>query len=112
MDAVVSRLAATAPDKPILVLEFGVTTDNPRGDAAVWADAALSDLVGGRWPEVSGFSWWNETWQNDDDPTHDTNMRVQDIPGAADLFRIRLASPVVVDRPILSGGPGPSHLAR
>ncbi len=112
MDAVVSRLAATAPDKPILVLEFGVTTGNPRGDAAIWADAALSDLVGGRWPEISGFSWWNETWQNDDDPTHDTNMRVQDIPGAADLFRIRLASPVVVDRPILSGGPSPPHLAR
>ena len=76
------------------------------------ADTALSDLIGGRWPEIAGFSWWNETWRNDDDRTHDTNMRVQDIPGAADLFRARLASPLIVDRPIPAGGPDPDRLAR
>lgn len=105
MDAVVGRLDATAPGKPIFVLEFGATLGNPRGEAAPWLDAALGDLVAGRWPEVRGFSWWNETWENDSDPTHDTNMRVQDIPGAADLFRGHLADPDVLHRPILPTPP-------
>lgn len=103
MDGVVGRLAATAPTKPVFVLEFGVTMRNSLGDPTTWADAALSDLVAGHWPNVSGFSWWNESWQNDDDPTHDTNMRVQDITGMADVFRTRLGSSTVVDRPILPG---------
>jgi hypothetical protein len=87
MDAVAPRLAALAPGKPVLLLEFGVTRGNPRGDQAAWAERALADLVQGRWPQVIGFSWWNETWQNDDDPAHDTSMRLQDSPALAAVFR-------------------------
>ena len=29
---------------------------------------------------VIGFSWWNEQWENDNKPAHDTDMRVQDNP--------------------------------
>ena len=32
-------------------------------------------------------SWWNEAWENDDDPAHNTNMRVQDNPPLADVFQ-------------------------
>jgi len=104
MDDVVPRLVALAPGKPIFVLEFGVTMGNPLGNATDWADDALSDLLGNRWPEVRGFSWWNEAWVNDSNPSNDTNMRVQDIPGLDDVFRQHLISPAVVDSPILSGG--------
>jgi hypothetical protein len=36
---------------------------------------------------VIGFSWWNEQWENDNKPAHDTDMRVQDNPRLADAFR-------------------------
>lgn len=87
MDAVYPRLVTLSPDKPIVLLEFGVTAGNPLGDQAEWAGAALTDLAKRRWPHVIGFSWWNEHWQNDDDPEHDTSMRVQDNPQLADVFQ-------------------------
>jgi len=86
MDLVYPRLAALAADKPIFVLEFGATLNNPRGNQAAWAEAALTDLIQGRWPRVKGFSWWNEAWKNDHKPAHDTTMRLQDNPALAEVF--------------------------
>jgi len=40
-----------------------------------------------RIPRVIGFSWWNERWENDNNPDNDTTMRVQDNPDLADVFR-------------------------
>jgi hypothetical protein len=51
---------------------------------------------------MRGFSWWNETWQNDANPAHDSEMRVQAIPNLSSAFTTRLkTSSVVVDRPII-----------
>ncbi len=105
MDAAVPRLQALAPGKPVVVCEFGVTGGNPRGSAAGWARAALAQLLRLRWPAVVGFSWWNETWQNDDDPAHDTDMRVQTVPGLRAVFRRALRSPRVVARPLVAPVP-------
>ncbi len=99
MDEVYPRLAALSPEKPIIVAEFGAAAGNPLGDQAEWASAALTDLTGGRWPRVTGFSWWNERWPNDDDPTHDTTMRVQDNPALAEVFhRLVGDNPAVLGR--------------
>jgi hypothetical protein len=99
MDKVYPRLAALSPDKPIALLEFGVTSGNPLGNQAEWAEAALTDLVAFRWPRLIGFSWWNEKWENDDDPSHDTNMRVQDNPDLAAVFQRLVGSePKVLGR--------------
>jgi hypothetical protein len=99
LDAVMPRLTALA-DKPVFVLEFGATKNNPLGDQAQWADEALTSLLSHRWQAIKGFSWWNERWQNDDDPSHDTIMRVQDNPALAQVFRKRL-SENVLERPRL-----------
>ena len=87
MDAVYPRLAALSLAKPIAVLEFGVTARNPICDQASWAESALTELVSLRWPRIIAFSWWNERWQNDDNPAHDTDMRVQDDADLAKVFR-------------------------
>lgn len=87
MDEVYPRLAALDANKPIILAEFGVADNNPLGDQADWAQAALSDLTSFRWQRLIGFSWWNEWWQNDDNPTHDTTMRLQDNPELAQVFR-------------------------
>ena len=87
MDAVYPRVDALTPDKPIFIAEFGVTNNNPLGDQAEWARNALTDITSFRWPRLIGFSWWNEWWQNDDDPAHDTTMRLQDNPELEAVFR-------------------------
>ena len=103
LDEVYPRLAALAPDKPIVLAEFAAAARNPLGDQAEWAEAALADLTGRRWPRLIGFSWWNEFWQNDDDPAHDTTMRVQDNPELAEVFRRLVGeNEAVLGRAVLS----------
>lgn len=103
MDAVYPRLASLSPSKPIALLEFAVTAGNPQGDQAAWADSALRDLTALRWPRIIGFSWWNDHWPNDDDPAHNTNMRVLDNPALANVFRRWVGiQGNVLGRPILA----------
>ncbi|MEI6491192.1 MAG: glycosyl hydrolase [Verrucomicrobiota bacterium] len=86
-DPVYPRIVKIAPEKPIVVAEFGCTAGYPRVLAGDWAKAALGDILSGRWPNVCGFSWWNERWENDDNPAHNTTMRVQDTPALGNAFR-------------------------
>jgi hypothetical protein len=103
MDQVYLRLAALSPSKPIILAEFGVTVGNPLGDQAAWAESALTDLTALRWSRVIGFSWWNEAWQNDDNPAHNTNMRLQDNPALAKVFRRLVgAKDNVLGKPVLT----------
>lgn len=91
LDSAYPRLVAMAPSKPIIVAELGTDVRNTHVDPARWAFEALRDLNGGRWPKVTGFSWWNEWWPNDADRTHDTTMRLQDSPRTARIFSQALA---------------------
>lgn len=90
------RLQSVAPGKPVIIAEFGVTAGNPLITPEAWAGPALDDLLAFRWPAVIGFSWWNERWQNDNDPAHDTTMRVQDIPALAPTFHTKLDAAAAV----------------
>ncbi len=98
MDSVYPRIENMARNKPVIIAEFGVTSNNPHVDQAQWAHNALSDITSLRWPRVIGFSWWNEGWQNDDDPAHDTNMRLQENPQLAEVFQDLVGSnPAVLE---------------
>ena len=87
MDNVYPRVAGLSAAKPIIVAEFGVTANNPLGSQSQWAQNALADLTGFRWPRIIAFSWWNEWWQNDGNPDHDTDMRLQTNPLLAQVFQ-------------------------
>jgi len=93
MNSVMPRLARLAPDKPVVVAEFAVTAGNPRVNAVQWAEVALSGILSNQWPQLRGFAWWNEAFDT-------TEMRVQVIPGLKEVFRQKLASPQVLDRPL------------
>ncbi|MFM7074383.1 MAG: hypothetical protein ACKO38_21555, partial [Planctomycetota bacterium] len=99
MDAAYPRLDALSESKPIIVSEFGVTSNSPLGSAATWAADAWTDLKAGRWPRVIGASWWNEKWQNDTNPEHDTTMRLQDNAALAAAFAAQVAASTVIGRP-------------
>jgi hypothetical protein len=68
------RLSKLAPKKPIILAEFGCDLHNPDTDAVSWARAALDQLFSNQWPELIGFCWWNESWQNDDHKKHDSDL--------------------------------------
>lgn len=87
MDDVHPRVASLSSTKPIIVAELGVTNNNPLGSQSQWARAALSNIIDFRWPRIIAFSWWNEWWRNDNNPAHDTDMRVQDNPALAQVFQ-------------------------
>jgi len=99
MDEIIPRLKSMAPDKPLFVFEFGATSGNPVGNTADWANLALTDLIiNNRWPEVRGFSWWNEKWQNDNNPANDSDLTVQGITNLADIFKNKLDTVIVLDK--------------
>lgn len=109
MDDVYPRLTALSESKPIIVSEFAASSGNSLGKQKDWAEAALTDMLALRWPRLIGFSWWNEAWQNDDDPSHDSDMRVQDNPTLSTVFQEWIGNdPRALDRLILIGPPQPS----
>ena len=76
IDHAYSRLTNLAPDKPVVLAEFGCDINNPHLNVTEWGRGALEDLFSGRWPAVIGFCWWNEGWQNDDIKKHDSDLIV------------------------------------
>ena len=108
MKAVYERLTRVAPTKPVFLLEFGATAGHPNAGMNDlckpdrWADTALSDiLAGNNYPQLRGFSWWNERWENDDGSW--TDMRLQATPELRQVFRNHLiGNQKIIDRPILT----------
>lgn len=92
LDYSVSRLTELAPTKRVIVAEFGCTAGNSTASPAPWAADALASLLSRKYPSIMGFAWWNERWPNDDNPKHDTTMRVQDLPELARVFRENLGA--------------------
>jgi hypothetical protein len=91
VDSVYPRLTKLAPGKPIVIAEFGCDIRAHHVRAADWARAALQDLFAERWPAIIGFSWWNETWENDDNPAHNSDLMILHDPALTACFREELA---------------------
>ncbi|MEO6054151.1 MAG: glycosyl hydrolase [Chthoniobacterales bacterium] len=91
-DPVYARIEKMAPEKPVIIAEFGSAARYRYIPPDKWARAALEDIFSGRWPAVRGFSWWNERWENDSNRRHDTTMRMQDIPALRAVFQQELST--------------------
>jgi hypothetical protein len=91
IDAAYPRLISIAPNKPIIVAEFGCDLHNRRVDVARWASSALEDLFSNRWPRIIGLCWWNEGWQNDERKKHDTDMIILHDVDLTRVFRDEFA---------------------
>jgi Glycosyl hydrolase family 26 len=98
------RLTKLAPEKPIIIAEFGCDLHNRKISATDWARSALDDLLAKRWPAVIGFCWWNEAWENDDHKKHDTDMNILHDASLTSVFRSEFEkhADIIQEAPIIS----------
>jgi hypothetical protein len=85
------RLRKLARDKPIILAEFGCDLHSREVNASDWGSAALKEIFSGKWPELIGFCWWNEGWQNDDHKKHDSDLIILHDQKLTGIFREELA---------------------
>lgn len=102
VDAMAPQLRAATSVKPLFIFELGITNNNPGCAAGPWVKAAFDDLLGGRWPDVRGFSWWQQRIP-DRSGGFSSDMLIQDDPAVTAAFRNALTGPgagQIVDRPL------------
>ena len=105
LPCVYEELCKLEGDRPIMVCEFGHNLNNPEGDPLVWTRDAFDTILDvQKWPRLKGFSWWNEGWPNDDDPAHNTEMRIQTSEPMKKLFQdtLKANAAKLVERPIVA----------
>lgn len=91
VEYVYNRIKKLSPKKKIIVIEFGTTKNNKYLNQENWASVSLDILLSNNYPNIIGFSWWNEWWHNPK-PIPDTSMRVQDNKYLAEVFKNKLKS--------------------
>lgn len=102
VDAALPQLRAATAATPLAVFEFGSTDGNPGCPQTPWVEAALADLLGGRWPDIRALSWWQQRFIDDPSAGGFTDYLVQDNPEVASAFRTGFggsAALKVLDRP-------------
>ena len=99
LEAREAELGDAAKVKPLFAFELGTSATSTQCNPGAWVRQTLQDLLGGRWPELHGFSWWDET-PND----RSFVMRVPDEPVLQQPFHDVLNGPLgpnLQDRPIV-----------
>jgi lysophospholipase L1-like esterase len=94
-----AELGETASRKPLFLFELGTNALSSQCNPGDWTRGTLEDLLGGRWPELHGFSWWDESQRD-----RTFVMSVPDTPELRVPFHEVLngaLSPDLVDRPII-----------
>jgi len=94
-----AELGEAATTKPLFLFELGTNVLSTQCNPGPWTRQTLTDLLGGRWPELRGFSWWDETQTN-----RSSVMGVPDNPELREPFHDVLngaLGPNLVDRPIV-----------
>lgn len=81
------ELAALAPDKPILLGEWGIGEFPHQGDKGRWISEAMTAME--RLPRLKGAVFWHERWQNPD--LSYSNLRVNSSLGALEAYRRAVA---------------------
>ena len=94
-----AELGDVARRKPLFLFELGTNILATPCKPLEWTRNTLEALLGGRWPELRGFSWWSETF-----PDGSSVMSVPDTPELRVLFHDVLNGPLgpnLQDRPVL-----------
>ena len=81
-----------------MLAEWGVTESPvPGEDKGAWISEALATMSS-NYPRLKAAVFWHERWQNDDGSY--SNLRVNSSRGSLDAYRIGVANPFWIGRPI------------
>ena len=92
------ELCDLAPDKPVMIAEWGVGEFPHLGSKAQWIKDGF-ELMKQKYPRIKAAVYWNERWENDDGSF--SNLRVNSSPETLDAYRQGVADPHWLDAPIL-----------
>ncbi len=70
--------------KPIALLEFGVTDNNPLGDKSEWLKDAFETILSGNYIKFKAISYWHETWNEDG---AEYSLRIDSSSESLDMFK-------------------------
>ncbi|MDR3630295.1 MAG: glycosyl hydrolase [Desulfocapsaceae bacterium] len=84
------ELRKVAPNKPLIVAEWGIGEYPQDGNKAEWIKNAFQDFQE-RFPQVKAAVFWHERWQNKDESY--SNLRVNSSPEALSAYREGVSNP-------------------
>ena len=87
-------LADISKEKPLAILEFGVTEGHPQGDKASWIRDALETIKSGEYPRIKAISYWHESWDSVD-------LRIDSSNESLQSYQDGISSPYFIDHPEL-----------
>ncbi len=90
-----NQIKKFAPEKPLAILEFGVTED-PRKPG--WIREAFRFIK--EFPDIKAISWWQERWENEDGSFSD--LRINSSMASLAAFRREISSPLFVTVPFFN----------
>lgn len=96
MDYPYREIGALAPDKPILLAEWGIGEFPQAGDKGAWIRDAMRQMST-KYPRLKAAVFWHERWENEDGSY--SNLRVNSSPGALEAYRKGIANSFWRDHP-------------
>lgn len=99
MDHAYPQMAKISKNKPLAVLEYGVT-EYPHNiyKKSSWINNALQSIKSGRYPRIKAISYWHENWQNDDGTM--SRLRLDSSPATLNIYRKDISNPYFITTPI------------
>ncbi|WP_456445356.1 heparin lyase I family protein [Thiolapillus sp.] len=94
------KIRAVSANKPLAILEMGVTDHHPRGSKAQWLRDAFEKIRGNPYLRFRAVTYWHENWDNEGSQT---SLRIDSSPEALAAFRESVADPAFVSTPVFSG---------
>ncbi|WP_457675026.1 heparin lyase I family protein [Thiolapillus sp.] len=94
------KIRAISRNRPLAILEMGVTDHHPLGSKAEWLLDAFRQIRQNPYLEFRAVNYWHENWDNFGSLT---SLRIDSSPEALDAFRKAVADPVFVSTPEFSG---------
>ena len=72
-------------NKPLALLEFGVTDNHPLGDKSLWLKDAFETILNNKYLSFKAISYWHENWEEEDDLF--ASIRVDSSKESLDMFK-------------------------
>ncbi|RLD30493.1 MAG: hypothetical protein DRI73_10265, partial [Bacteroidetes bacterium] len=73
-------------NKPVALLEFGVTDNHPLGKKSEWLDDAFSTILENSYIDFKAISYWHENWEEEDNLF--ATLRIDSSEESLNTFRL------------------------